>query len=317
MVDFRYHLVSIIAVFLALAVGIVLGTTALNGPIQDNLNGNITRLSADKRTLEGDVQELRGQVQASDDFALSVGPELVRGGLTDRRILLVTTPRTPSDLAKRLTPLLEQAGADVTGTLTLLPALSDRSQTQLLEDLVAEVVPAGVDLPDGEPVDRAAAELAAALVRTGDAKAVEAAEAQAVVSAFEEADLVQYASEGDTLRPASLVVVLTGPAPDKELDEAQRAEQDAVLNVAAAFDRGSDGAVVAGPTGSAGDRGTVRLLRKDSGVAGDVSSVDNADRGTGQVAVVMALVEQLAGRSGQYGAGGGASAPLPSPAPAK
>ena len=31
MIDFRYHIVSIIAVFLALAVGIVVGTTALNG----------------------------------------------------------------------------------------------------------------------------------------------------------------------------------------------------------------------------------------------------------------------------------------------
>ncbi|MFN2523414.1 MAG: copper transporter, partial [Mycobacteriales bacterium] len=36
-IDFRYHLVSIIAVFLALALGIVVGTTALNGGIVDTL----------------------------------------------------------------------------------------------------------------------------------------------------------------------------------------------------------------------------------------------------------------------------------------
>ena len=40
-VDFRYHLVSIIAVFLALAIGIVIGTTALNGALLDNLKGSI------------------------------------------------------------------------------------------------------------------------------------------------------------------------------------------------------------------------------------------------------------------------------------
>ena len=59
-IDFRYHLVSIIAVFLALAVGIVVGTAALNGPIQTNLNNNLNRVTDEKRGLEGDVSELRG-----------------------------------------------------------------------------------------------------------------------------------------------------------------------------------------------------------------------------------------------------------------
>ena len=36
MIDFRYHLVSLIAVFLAVALGIVIGTTALNEPILSN-----------------------------------------------------------------------------------------------------------------------------------------------------------------------------------------------------------------------------------------------------------------------------------------
>ena len=313
MIDFRYHLVSIIAVFLALAVGIVLGTAALNGPIQDVLNDNISRLSSDKRALEADVQELRGQVRASDEFALAVGPGLVQGTLTDRRVLFVTTPDTPADLTERLAPLVQQAGAEVTGTLQLLPALGDPQSAALVEDLVAEVVPAGVELPDGEPVERAAAELAAALVREVDGEGVDPGEAQAVVSAFEEADLVQFSSADETLQQATLAVVLTGEPPD-ELDDAQEAEQQVVLDVAAQLDLRSDGAVVAGPSGSAGDRGTVRLLRDDGAVAADVSSVDNVETGTGLVAVVLALREQLTGTVGQYGVGGGAAGALPSPA---
>ena len=43
MIDFRYHLVSLIAVFLALAIGIVIGTTPLNGPVLDDLHGQVTR----------------------------------------------------------------------------------------------------------------------------------------------------------------------------------------------------------------------------------------------------------------------------------
>ena len=313
MIDFRYHLVSIIAVFLALAVGIVLGTAALNGPIQDVLNDNISRLSSDKRALEADVQELRGQVRASDEFALAVGPGLVRGTLTDHRVLLVTTPETPADLPERLTPLLQQAGAQVSGTLQLLPALSDPQSSALVEDLVADVVPAGVELPDGEPVERATAELAAALVREADGEGVDPGEAQAVVSAFEEVDLVQFSSADQTLQPATLAVVLTGEPPD-ELDETSGAQQQVVLDLAAQLDVRSDGAVVAGPTGSAGDRGTVRLLRDDSSLPADVSSVDNVETGTGLVAVVLALREQLAGTVGQYGIGGGTAGALPSAA---
>lgn len=314
MVDFRYHLVSIIAVFLALAVGIVLGTTALKGPVLDDLRDNIKRLSSEKRVLESDVGGLRGQVDAADDFAEQLAPGLVREALADQRVLLVTTPETPSDVVERLVGLLGQSGATVTGQLRVLPAMSDPKRSALVEDLVADVVPAGVNLPDGKTLDRATAELAAALATPSKGKAVEVAEAQAVVSAFEEADLVQFDSDGATLRQATLAVLVTGPAPVGDTSAGQSEQRDAVLSLAAAFDRRSRGAVVAGPVTSAADRGLVGALRDESSLAAEVSGVDNADRGVGQVALVLALAEQARGKAGQYGAGPRASGALPVPA---
>lgn len=311
MIDFRYHLVSIIAVFLALAVGIVLGTAALNGPIQTNLNNNLSRVTDEKRGLESDVVELRGQLGAADAFAQSVAPRLVRGTLDDERVLLVTTPSTPADLAEKVTPLLEQAGAQVTGTLQLQPALSDPEQRALVEDLVAQVVPAGVELPDAGAVQRATTELAAALTRTSDGGAVEPEEAQAVVSAFAEAELVDFASPQETLQPATLAVVLTGAAPE-ELTDPEQAQQLAVAALAGALDARSEGAVLAGPAGSTDDGGPVQALRSDEALSGEVSSVDNADRGSGLVMLVLALAEQRRGGVGQYGTGEGASTALPS-----
>ena len=44
MIDFRYHLVSIVAVFLALAIGIVLGSTELQGPTYNLLNQTTAKL---------------------------------------------------------------------------------------------------------------------------------------------------------------------------------------------------------------------------------------------------------------------------------
>ena len=314
MVDFRYHLVSIIAVFLALAVGIVVGTAALNGPIQNELNDNIGRLTSDKRSLEGDVRELQGQVAASDDFATGVAPKLVRGALEKQRVLLVTTPQTPGDLADRLRPMLKDAGAVVTGQLQVSPGFGEPEQRQLLEDLVAQVIPAGVKLPQGEPVERAAATLAAALTTRAGRDPVDAGEAQAVVSAFEEADLAQFTAEagsGEAVTPATTVVLLAPPGTGTKPTTADQQRLEALLTLADAFDARSAGAVVAGPAPSARDGGLVRALRDSSGATQSVSSVDNADRGIGQVAVVLALAEQVDKGAGQYGAGPGASAPLP------
>ncbi|MCY7365998.1 MAG: copper transporter, partial [Frankiaceae bacterium] len=133
MVDFRYHLVSIIAVFLALAVGIVVGTAALNGPIVDSLRGNINRLSDDKRDLEQDVRQLQGEVGAADDFADAVGPDLLAGALADERLLFVTTDGVPDGLVEQLRPVLESAGASVTGRLDVRPALADPENRALVE----------------------------------------------------------------------------------------------------------------------------------------------------------------------------------------
>lgn len=313
MVDFRYHLVSIIAVFLALAVGIVVGTAALNGPIQDGLRRSIQEQAQDKRALETDVRDLQGQVAASDEFATTLGPQLVEGALADERVLLVTTPQTPADLAQRLRPLLADAGAAVTGTLEVRPAFGEPEQRQLLEDLVAQVVPAGVELPDGEPVERAAAELAAALTTGPGNKPVDTGEAQAVVAAFEEAELVGFRPEPgaeDGLTSATLVLVLAPDGSATAPSTAEKQRLDALLSLAAAFDERSRGAVVAGPSSSALDGGLVQALRASSATA-DVSTVDNADRGIGRIAVVRALAEQVEEGVGQYGAGPGASAPLP------
>lgn len=47
MINFRYHVVSLTAVFLALAIGLVVGTAALNGPVAENLKSQITALNKD------------------------------------------------------------------------------------------------------------------------------------------------------------------------------------------------------------------------------------------------------------------------------
>jgi cell division septum initiation protein DivIVA len=316
MIDFRYHLVSIVAVFLALAVGIVVGTAALNGPVLDGLRSDVDALTEDNRALEDQAEDLQTQLDASDAAAAQIAPQLVGGALDEQRVLLVTTPGAPRELAESLVPVLASAGAAVTGQLDVRGALGDPQSRALVEDLVAQVLPAQVQLPDGSPVERAGAVLASALSTGPDATEVEEEEAQAVVSAFQEADLVSFdsAAADDALTRATLVVVLSGPGSGAGPTVEQAQQLEAMLAVAQALDDRSEGVVVAGAGDAAQPGGLLAALRAQSTTAQDVSSVDGADRGLGRVTLVSALAEQRAGRAGQYGAGPGATAVLPEPA---
>ena len=312
MVDFRYHLVTIISIFLALALGIVVGTTALNGPVLDGLRDRNSGLIGEKRALESDVRALEGDVDTADDFARLLAPDLVGGRLDGQGVLLVLAPDADQQAADQLATMLTTAGAVVTAQLELRPELLDPDQQQLVDDLVAQVVPAGLELPEDSAVGRAATELAAALLVRPEQEPLDRDSAQQIVSAFEEAGLVRLEDEGEQLRPATAAVLLAGPAPEQEeSDESRQAELEALLAASRAFDAGGGGAVVAGPADSTSDGGLVRALRADEALEGDISTVDNAHRAVGQVAVVRAVAEQLQGGVGRYGGTGSATAPVP------
>jgi preprotein translocase subunit SecG len=74
-INFRYHVVSLTAVFLALAIGLVVGTAALNGPVADSLKENVNALRKDN-------QQMRQAVN-------SMEKDRARGGLRGRMAQVV------------------------------------------------------------------------------------------------------------------------------------------------------------------------------------------------------------------------------------
>lgn len=315
MIDFRYHLVSLIAVFLALAIGMVVGTTALNGYVLDNLRARNAAIIADKRGLETDVRELRNQVAKREQFATVVGPAVVAGALAGQGVLVVTTPGASDDVVARLTTLITQAGGTPTGVLKLRTDLLDPAKSAVVDDLVASVVPAGLTLPAGTPAERAAVELAAATVTAPGAVAVGADAAGKILGGFTGADLVDIARPAGTksaaaLQPATLAVMVTGGADGRPVQDVGKQRQQVALAVLAAMDTRSMGAVLAGPETAAEQGGLLAALRDDDSL-GRVSSVDTVDSAYGAVAAVLALREQAAGGSGRYGQGPGAQAAVP------
>lgn len=313
-IDFRYHLVSVIAIFLALALGIVVGTTALNGDILDTLRASNKQVIAEKRSLESSVQDLRTQVARRDDVAAAVGARAVAGRLSGQRVLVVSAPGASTEQVQSLNQLIKQAGGAPGGVVRLREDLLDPAKGQVLDDLVADVAPAGLALPEGTPADRAAVVLAAALVRTPGSDSLSDDSVAKIVGAFTAADLIDVQAAPRGAERATLVVLLAGNGAGKELDEPAAQRQRSQLGLARALDSRSAGVVVAGPGSAAEIGGLLKALRDDDALSDSVSSVDAADSATGRLVVVLALAEQASGAAGRYGQGPGAQAGAPTAA---
>src|SRR3954471_18805081 len=272
MIDFRYHLLSIIAVFLALAIGIVVGTTALNGYVVDDLRSRNGAVIRDKRGLEAEVRDLRNQVSKRDQFAAAVGPSAVAGALAGERVLVITTPGAAEDVVGSLTTLIGQAGGTPTGVLKVREDLLDPTKSGVVDDLVARVAPAGLTLPEGAAADRAALELAAAAVTAPGSEGLSSEAAAKVLGGFTGADLIDVTppagSKGvSNLVQATLVIMVTGGADGHSLDDVGKQRQDVAPGLLSAMDARSEGAVVVGPESAAGQGGLIAAVRNDDSLS--------------------------------------------------
>ncbi|MCD2187317.1 copper transporter [Actinomycetospora soli] len=304
MISFRYHIVSLCAVVLALALGVVLGASSLSQTMLGALSSDRADLSGQVGTLTAERDTARAQQSAADRVLAGTAPALVGGALRDRTVVLLAAPDAdPADL-DALTGLVGQAGGRVTGTLSLTDAMLAPDRADALRTLVTRVLPAGVQLPSTTDVGTLTGSLLGSLVTTGRGPSSSPAEVGTAFTALADGG---FLAPGAAPAPAQLALVVGGtaaPAPDA-------AGRSATLaRLAAGVHAGGAGTVLA--TRSAD--GAVAVVRGDQALRG-VSTVDGVGATAGRLAAVLAAAEQAAGRSGAYGAAPGV-APLPPRSPA-
>ncbi|MGY1696641.1 MULTISPECIES: copper transporter [unclassified Geodermatophilus] len=314
MIDFRYHLVSLIAVFLAIALGLVIGATQLSGPVLDNLRGQVSSLQEDKRALEDTTQTLQTQVDADDAFESAVAPALVQGTLTGRSVLLVLASEdVATETVEEVTALVTEAGGTIAGQLTLTPEYSDPASESALQSYVTTPAgrPAGVALPETDDTGQLVGALLGQtlVVPAAGAPVPDTAAVSTVLAGLTALDVLSQ--DSDSVTPADHAVVLTTGAFDGE-DAADRT--DTLVDLVTALDAAGSGAVVAGDAASAGENGLVGAVRDDPGTAAAVSTVDNVTSPSGRISTVLALGREREGTSGAYGTGEGTQPVPPLPA---
>ena len=333
MIDFRYHLVSIVAVFLALAVGIVLGSTELRGAALNTLDRTSSALSNKLNAADNENSALQQQVSGDRSFAQAAEPVLLAHLLEGKRVVVITAPGAPNSVVSGITTALAAAGATVSGQVALSAKFADTSagNLSLLSQLTQKVAPAGLTLANGTPQQQAAQVLASALVSSrssassgsgsggsgGSGGSADSGSqpgsqaAQTILSSYSAGQFITVS--GQPAQGATLAVIVT-PATAPSDGNSDPANQ-AIVSLAQEFGSGSAATVVAGPSSASGQGSAISAVRS-SGAADDASTVDNADQVSGQIVVVQALEQQMNGhKPGNYGIQSDASSVGPSPAP--
>lgn len=298
MISFRYHVVSIVAVFLALALGIVVGTTALNGPITDDLRKRVDAANTDRSQLQQQLDLAQSQNGDADAFVAQFGPLVVKDALTEKNVLVLTLPGASSSVEGKVSDQIASAGGTVTGTVAMTGDFFSTARAADIKSLVTNgTQPGGLELPTTDDAVSLGSALLA-YVLTGKATDTELA---TTVSAFTSLQMLQVPGS-ETVKPADRVVVVgTGATSDAATAKAQ-------ATFASAFQQAEATVVVAGNAASA-TNGVLKAIRDDGTLDKTLSTVDNTDAAMGQISTVLALTDGA--QVGAYGTGDNADSPYP------
>lgn len=307
MISMRYHIVSLAAVFLALALGIVLGATKINSPLLAGLKGDNAQLSDQRDDLASQAKALEQRVTADSQFASAIGPLTVRGTLQNAQVVVITTDTADPADRDAVLSLLSRAGAVVTAQLQVTADFSDPARAGQLQDLAIANQPVGSQLPESSQVGTLAGGFLATLLLT-DADGKTSATPEEATAALSALSTAGFISASGAVAPGRAVVIVDGPARsgDSAADRAQT-----LVDAASALKLSASGVVLAGRSGSEGTSGSVGLTRSDTAASALVSTVDDVETDAGRIATVLALVEQNGGGVGRYGLGENATAPVP------
>lgn len=289
MISFRYHLVSLAAVLLALAAGVALGAGPLDDATSGLSDGDGSGTSADPAIA-----------RFESGYAARTAGALLNGTLKDKSVVVLTLPGARADETKDIRTDLEKAGADITGEVQLTAKLVDPANRQFAEGVAQQ---SASDVKGVTGAGDSYQRIGTALGRSvlGSAGKNLDTTAATIGSAFAEGQLVTYAAKPKKF--ANLAVVVSGPgrAGDSGSVSAQLSK---------AIDGAGGGAVLAGPSTSSQDGGVLASLR-DSDAASQVSTVDVTDTAAGRVVVALALAREAKGQSGSWGTSRSADGAVP------
>lgn len=259
MPDLRYHLISLISVFLALAIGILLGTAmADRGVISERLQAQITDVQdrfedqqKDMAQRDNEIEKLRERTVVEQDLAERMSQVVITDRLLNENVALVTGPWADDGVVGAVESVLSEAGVEFT------------SNTKL-------------DAPDAVETT--------SLETTGETTAPSE-------NIYEDQTLEVLRGSEDAGEPRFVVFVGGGAVPE---DAPSGVLQSVTASERAMIESWRDaGLNVIGAESSTTRRSDIELFQNIP-----IPSVDNADQPAGQAALILVIDEDLEGSYG-------------------
>ena len=345
MINFRFHLISLVAVFLALGVGVAAGASFVNRATVESLQGRVGDLDGAYRERGAELDALGKALTSSDQQAAALaapGSAALADTLTAQPVALVVSDGVPAELLTAVRSSLSAAGVVEPTVVRVFPAVG------LDDAALATRVRAALQLPDGDAAAtrrRVSAGLGAALAAlsgpdplgtpsvpsstlpsagadpsvptdvTSALKYLTVLDQQGVISVESASGISLQAFGGgsgvrylEILSPTDQVSTTITMIP---LAQSVAGWAPAVMTVASAQPPRGEGAAPTTVAEGEAPADALAELRRGKDAA-RLSTVDDLQESFGRIASVYAIAEQQQrGTVGQYGIGPGATAPFP------
>lgn len=306
MINFRFHLVSLTAVFLALALGIAIGAAVVDRATVDLLRDQLDNVEARTEETRARNDELRAELEEWNRFASEAGFALVEGVLARAEgpvsVVLVAVAGTDRAAVDGLGSGVVEAGGRLVGTLWLT------EKWRLEEDEAARELSNAVGLdfvPSGATLRRAAlTRLARSLAGFAEVSVLPGLE-QAAFLEYEPSALTPFELTELPVTGAQLAVI----AGDNAAVSTERVTLPLLEQLADLVP-----ALLAGQPGRPepeSEQHLIPLVLADAELSSRVATVDSLADVRGQIAAILALSEVAAGRVGHFGFGPGAERTVP------
>jgi Copper transport outer membrane protein, MctB len=311
-IDFRYHLISIIAVLLALAIGILAGSGFLGGPLLADLKHRLNNIALSNRGLESDVAGLRKTTQQNQSFAQATEPWLLQAALSGRAVVMLEPQGTETGAVDNIVSGVVTAGGTVRTTVNFTDklALVDRTSLDQLALSIQSASSSARKLRAETAVEvgqRAAAAAHSSAVGPGKTSGG-SQRFDDLLNQLEKDGFVtvDQAQDGPAVPPGAIFVVVAGG-----VEHAPFPASVFCLDLARALAAHAGTVLAAEPSDSTWN--FVQSVRADAKAQSTVPTVDNAETVPGGIAAVLSLKDAMRGRVGHYGFGPGADTAIPEP----
>ena len=333
MIDFRYHVVSIVAIFLALTVGLVIGASILSGSLANSLRNDLSKANNQITGQQKQIQSLNNQIDQQNKYIDDTASQLVSGRLSGECIAMVQLDGADASAYSAMRTLVQkQAGAALCSDTTVNATLTDPASQDTLSSLLKEHTPAGqsftgtvpqqavellaealttyqptqVTLPGPGPTGTASPGVGA--TGTAHPGATTSAGAGVTTTGTPSVPATMNASGAlatlEDFQNAGMITMTSPPAAAQQATLAYvqaptgpGTDQDDAVSLAfvEALRKGGAGTVVGGSGQSADRGGLVYAIINDSTATREISTVDDSDTTMGQVASVFCLFDQSQG----------------------